>query len=56
MRYRRADGGFAEATLDRLVPEDVADGLPVREFRSYKGRLHYSGLVLVGDTGAAAGI
>lgn len=43
VRYRRADGGFAETTLDCLVPEDVADGLPVREFRSYKGRLHYSG-------------
>jgi hypothetical protein len=43
VRYRRAGGEFAETTLDRVVPADVVDGLPVREFRSYKGRLHYSG-------------
>jgi hypothetical protein len=29
--------------LDRLAVEDVVAGLPVREFRSYQGRLHYSG-------------
>ena len=43
MRYRRADGEFAETTLDRVVPADVVAGLPVREFRWYKGRQHYSG-------------
>ena len=43
VRYRRADGEFAETTLDRVVPADVVAGLPVREFRWYKGRQHYSG-------------
>lgn len=43
MRYRRDDGQFADTTLDRLAVDDVIAGLPVREFRSYKGRLHYSG-------------
>lgn len=43
MRYRRDDGQFADTTLDRLVAEDVIAGLPVREFRSYMGRQHYSG-------------
>ena len=43
MRYRRDDGRFADTTLDRLAVEDVVAGLPVREFRSYQGRLHYSG-------------
>jgi hypothetical protein len=32
-----------ETTLDRVVVGDVAAGLPVREFRWYKGRRHYSG-------------
>ncbi|HEX9354499.1 MAG TPA: TnsA-like heteromeric transposase endonuclease subunit [Streptosporangiaceae bacterium] len=43
VRYRRPDGGFSETALDRLETRDVFAGLPVREFRSYKGRLHYSG-------------
>lgn len=43
VRYRRSDGEFAETTLDLVVPGEVVDGLPVREFRSYMGRLHYSG-------------
>jgi hypothetical protein len=43
VRYRRADGQFAGTTLDRLKVDDVVAGLPVREFRSYKGRQHYSG-------------
>ena len=43
VRHRRADGEFAETTLDRVVPADVVAGLPVREFRWYKGRQHYSG-------------
>jgi hypothetical protein len=43
VRYRRADGEFAETTLDRVVPAEVVAGLPVREFRWYKGRQHYSG-------------
>lgn len=43
MRYRTADGTFTETTLDRLPVDEVAEGLPVRDFRSYKGRRHYSG-------------
>ena len=34
---------FADTTLDRVLVDDVMAGLPVREFRSYKGRQHYSG-------------
>jgi hypothetical protein len=43
VRYRRDDGRFADVALDRLAVDDVVAGLPVREFRSYKGRRHYSG-------------
>lgn len=43
VRYRRADGEFAETTLDLLVPDEVIGGLPVRGFRWYQGRRHYSG-------------
>lgn len=32
-----------ETTLRQLPFDDVLDGLPVREFRSWKGRKHYSG-------------
>lgn len=41
--YRADNGEFADTTLDRLAASDVVAGLPVREFRSYKGREHYSG-------------
>jgi hypothetical protein len=43
VRYRQADGEFVETTLDRVVVSDVLTGMPVREFRSYRGRRHYSG-------------
>jgi hypothetical protein len=43
VRYRRDSGEFADTTLDRLAAGDVVAGLPVREFRSYEGREHYSG-------------
>ena len=43
IRYRKADGEFADTTLDRVTPEEVLAGLPVREFRWFKGRQHYSG-------------
>lgn len=43
MKYRAGDGSVVETTLDRLVVDEVVDGLPVREFRWYKGRRHYSG-------------
>jgi hypothetical protein len=43
VRYRQADGEFVQATLDRVIVAEVAAGLPVRDFRWYKGRQHYSG-------------
>lgn len=43
VRYRRASGEFVDTTLDRVQVDEVAGGLPVREFRWYKGRRHYSG-------------
>jgi hypothetical protein len=43
VRYRCARGDVVDSTLDRVSVVDVADGRPVREFRSYKGRRHYSG-------------
>ncbi|PJN35806.1 hypothetical protein CG747_36335 [Streptomyces sp. CB02959] len=43
VRYRQADGQLVETGLDRLVVAEVTGGLPVRDFRWYKGRRHYSG-------------
>lgn len=36
-------GAFAETTLDRVSLDLLIDGLPVREFRWYRGRQFYSG-------------
>jgi hypothetical protein len=38
LRYRRAYGEFAGTTLERVVVDDLVAGLPVREFRWYRGR------------------
>ena len=43
MTYRASGGAVVDTTLDRLCADEVIAGLPVREFRSYKGRRHYSG-------------
>lgn len=43
VRYLDGSGADVETTLDRVVVDEVVCGLPVREFRSYKGRRHYSG-------------
>ncbi|MEV0087534.1 hypothetical protein [Saccharopolyspora sp. NPDC050642] len=43
VRYRRCGGEGVDTTLDRVVVDDVVHGCPVREFRWYKGRRHYSG-------------
>jgi hypothetical protein len=43
VRFRRCDGLTGTATLDRVSAADVLGWLPVREFRSWKGRRHYSG-------------
>jgi hypothetical protein len=41
--YRASSGTVVDTTLDRLSADEVIAGLPVREFRWYKGRRHYSG-------------
>jgi hypothetical protein len=41
--YRDDRGGMVRTTLDRVSAEAVMAGLPVREFRWYRGRRHYSG-------------
>lgn len=41
--YRASSGAVVDTTLDRLCADEVIAGLPVREFRWYKGRRHYSG-------------
>jgi hypothetical protein len=43
VEYRSGCGDLVETTLAEVVVEDVTAGLPVREFRVYKGRKHYSG-------------
>jgi hypothetical protein len=50
-RYRGSDGGFVDTSLDRLPVDEVLAGLPAREFRSYKGRRHYSGWYWSATTG-----
>ncbi|WP_128433222.1 TnsA-like heteromeric transposase endonuclease subunit [Streptomyces cyaneus] len=49
--YRRADGRLVEAVLDRIPVDEVAGGQPVREFRWYRGRKHYSGWYHAATTG-----
>jgi hypothetical protein len=51
VRYRGGDGGFVDTSLDRLPVDDVLAGFPVREFRSYRGRRHYSGWYWSATTG-----
>jgi hypothetical protein len=43
VRYRCADGEFAESRLDRVRVDRLISGLPVREFRWFRGRRFYSG-------------
>lgn len=43
VRYKLQNGTIESTTLDRLRPDDVLDGAPVRAFRAYPGRTHYSG-------------
>ena len=49
--YRRGNGRLAEADLDRIPVDEVAGGLPVREFRWYRGGKHYSGWYHASTTG-----
>jgi hypothetical protein len=43
VRYKGADRELRESTLDRVDVDEVLAGLPVREFRWFKGRQFYSG-------------
>jgi TnsA-like endonuclease N terminal len=43
VRYHCADGEFAESRLDRVRVDRLISGLPVREFRWFRGRRFYSG-------------
>lgn len=51
VRYRSGQGRFFDTVLDVLPVEDVLAGLPVREFRWYRGRRHYSGWYWAATTG-----
>jgi len=41
--YRAGHGAVIDTSLDRVAAGNVLAGLPVREFRWYQGRRHYSG-------------
>jgi len=51
IQYRSSNGEAVHATLDRVVLSELAGGLPVREFRWYRGRKHYSGWYWSSTTG-----
>jgi hypothetical protein len=51
VEYRSADGKRNEATLDRVDPEEVIAGSPVRDFVRYRGQRHYSGWYWSSTTG-----
>jgi len=51
LRYRDSGGRFVDTTFDRVPVEEVLAGMPVREFRSYRGRKHYSGWYWSATTG-----
>jgi len=51
VRYRNSGGRFVDTTLDRLPVDEVLAGMPVREFRSWRGRRHYSGWYFASSTG-----
>jgi hypothetical protein len=41
--YRAPNGNAIDTFLDRVVLDELIDSKPVREFRWYRGRKHYSG-------------
>ncbi len=51
VRYRGEEGGFVDTVLGRLPVGEVLSGLPVREFRAWRGRRHYSGWYWSATTG-----
>jgi TnsA-like endonuclease N terminal len=52
VRYRADDGRYVGTTLPRLPVAEVLSGRPVREFRSWQGRRHYSGWYWASTTGS----
>jgi len=48
VRYRSTAGEFGESRLDRVSTEVLLSGMPVREFRWFKGASVLFRLVLVG--------
>ncbi|WP_228794268.1 MULTISPECIES: TnsA-like heteromeric transposase endonuclease subunit [Nocardia] len=52
VRYRRDDGMFADTTMGRVPWSEVLAGMPVREFRAWRGCRHYSGWYWSSTTGA----
>ncbi|MFE3279530.1 TnsA-like heteromeric transposase endonuclease subunit [Nocardia sp. NPDC059239] len=51
VRFRGGDGMFVDTTLRRLPIDEVLSGRPVREFRWWKGKRHYSGWYWSSTTG-----
>lgn len=51
VHYRDGVGVLHEVSLDRVVVEEVLAGMPVRDFRWYKGRRFYSGWYWSATTG-----
>jgi hypothetical protein len=51
--YAGSDGREVRAGVDRLRRAGLESCLPVRSFPSYRGSAELSGVVLVGDDGAA---
>ncbi len=43
VEYRAAGGNAIDTFLDRVALDELVDSKPVREFRWYRGRKHYSG-------------
>ncbi|GAB3849295.1 TnsA-like heteromeric transposase endonuclease subunit [Micromonospora andamanensis] len=52
VKYRDAAGRFHEGVLERVADEDLLGGVPVREFRWFKGRRFYSGWYWSATTGS----
>lgn len=51
LRFRDGRGRVLDTTFDRVPVKEVLAGIPVREFRSYRGRKHYSGWYWSATTG-----
>ncbi|MDN3243033.1 TnsA-like heteromeric transposase endonuclease subunit [Glycomyces tritici] len=51
VRYRRDGGEFVDTTMNLARVDALAASVPVREFRWYKGRKHYSGWYWSSTTG-----